>query len=285
MIGDALLGSLFLVKIGFYASALTASGLALHSALRIVEGERLKATLDLTAVVATIAFAFCATRLLLINAQLGVGIADAFNEANFVWTWRMQGPAALAMTGGAAALALSFFFAPRLLMGIGALAIAASFALTGHSQALEPAGFAPWAVAAHALIAAFWFAAPITLWPRSDLTDEDLLERNRRFGVFAVAAIPILIALGVWLLWRLAGSVEAAVRSFYGQLLIAKLIVASVALGLGAFNKFTVTTALQDSPVRGRVLLARTLTLDALLFMTALGLVGWATTMTGPPEM
>lgn len=191
----------------------------------------------------------------------------------------------MAMMGGASALALSFFFAPRILMGLGALAIAASFALTGHSQALEPPGLAPWALAAHALIAAFWFAAPITLWPKADLTDEVLLERNRRFSVLAVAFIPILFALGLWLLWRLAGGVEAAVSSLYGQLLIAKLSAASAALGLGAFNKFAVTAALQSSPERGRVMLARTLTLDAVLFVIALGLVGWATTMTGPPEM
>lgn len=285
MEADALLAPLFLVKIGLYASALTADGLAVHGALGIVEGDRLKATSRLAALSAALALAFCAARLLLINAQLGAGIAEAFDEANFRWTWTMQGPAALAMTGGAVLLALSFLFAPRVLMGLGALAIAASFALTGHSQALEPPGLAPWAVAAHAIIAAFWFAAPITLWPRTDLTNEDVLRRARRFSAFAVAAIPVLLALGVWLLWRLAGSVEAAVWSFYGQVLIAKLIAATAALGLGAFNKFTVTTALQDSPVRGRVLLARTLTLDALLFITALGLVGWATTMTGPPEM
>ncbi len=282
---DTLLAPLFLVKIGLYASALTAGGLALHGALGIIESDRIRATLRRAALAAVLALAFCAARLLLINAQLGAGAADVFNEANFAWTWRMQGLAALAMTGGASALALSFFFAPRLLMGLGALAIAASFALTGHSQALEPPGLAPWAVAAHAFIAAFWFAAPITLWPRADLADEALLERNRRFSVFAVAAIPILFALGVWLLWRMAGGIEATVSSLYGQLLIMKLIVTLAALGLGAFNKFTVTTALKGSPARGRILLARTLALDALFFVTALGLVGWATTMTGPPEM
>lgn len=285
MEADPLLGPLLLVKIGFYASALLASGLALQGALGIVEGRRLRATLSLAGAAATIALACCAARVLLISAQLGAGASDAFNEANLAWTWRMQGPAALAVVGGGSALALSFFLAPRFLMGFGALSIAASFALTGHSQALESAGLAPMAVATHALIAAFWLAAPITLWPSADLTDEALLERNQRFSGFAVAAVPILFALGAWLLWRLAGGVEAAVSSLYGRLLIAKLIVALAALGLGAFNKVAVTAALRCAPARGRVLLARTLTLDAVLFVTALGLVGWATTMTGPPEM
>jgi putative copper export protein len=282
---DALLAPLFLVKIGLYASALTAGGLALHGALGIIEGDRTKATLRLAAVAAVLALAFCSARLLLINAQLGAGIVDAFNAANFRWTWAMQGSAALATTGGVTALALAFLFAPRVLMGLAALAIAASFALTGHSQALEAPGLAPWAVAGHALIAAFWFAAPITLWPSTDLANDDVLRRARRFSVFAVAAIPILFALGVWLLWRLAGGVGAAVSSLYGQLLIVKLMAALAALGLGAFNKMTVTAALLGSPARGRILLTRTLTVDAVLFAIALGLVGWATTMTGPPDM
>lgn len=282
---DALLAPLLLVKLGLYASALIASGLSLHAALGIVERPRLARTLGFAAAAAGLALVFSSARLLLVNAQLGAGLGDAFNDANFVWTWAMQGPATMALAGGTLALLISVFIRSRILMGFGALGFAASFALAGHSQALEPPGLAPWAVAVHTLIAAFWFAAPVTLWPRSDLTDEALLERMRRFGAWAVGAIPLLFVLGLWLVWRLTGSVGAALSSLYGQLLLAKLLAASIALGIGAFNKLTVTKTLEASPARGRQLLVRTLTLDALLFVIALGLVGWATTMTGPPDM
>jgi len=285
MAADALLLPLLLVKLGLYASALIAGGLSLHAALGIVERERLAPTLAFAAAAAGLALAFSGARLVLINAQLGAGIGDAFNADNFIWTWRMQGSAALALASGALALLICLGFRSRTLMGLGALGIAASFALTGHSQALDTPGAAPWAVAVHVLIAAFWFAAPITLWPKLGLADAALVKRMERFSAWAIAPILVLFALGLWLAWRLADGVEAALSSLYGQLLLAKLLAASIALAIGAFNKQYVTKTLQASPARGRKLLTRTLSLDALLFATALTLVGWATTMTGPPGM
>lgn len=285
MDSDALLPLLFLVKVGLYASALIAGGLSLHAALGIVERPRLARTLVFAAAAAGLALAFSGARLLLINAQLGAGIGDAFNADNFVWTWRMQGSAALALASGALVLFICLSFSSRTLLGLGAIGIAASFALTGHTQALEAPGAAPWAAALHVLIAAFWFAAPITLWPRAELDHNVVLGRMERFSAWAIAPIPILFVLGLWLAWRLAGGVEAALFSLYGQLLIAKFAFVSLALGIGALNKLYVTKALQASPPRGRELLALTLSLDAMLFATALALVGWATTMTGPPDM
>ncbi len=285
MDADTLLAPLFLVKIGLYASALIASGLGLHAALGIVERPGLPRTLVFAAAAAVLALAFSGARLLLINAQLGAGLSDAFNAANFSWTWAAQGPAAIALAGGTLALIICLGFRSRLLLGLGALGVAASFALTGHTQALEPPGIAPWAVALHVLIAGYWFAAPLTLWPRVGLADELLIGRMERFSAWAIAPIPLLFVLGLWLAWRLAGGVEAALSSLYGQLLLAKLLAASIALGIGAFNKQYVTKALQASSSRGRHLLKRTLSLDVLLFAAALALVGWATTMTGPPDM
>lgn len=282
---DALAAPLFLVKIGLYASALIAGGLSLHAALGIVERPRLARTLAFAAAVAGLAIAFSGARLVLVNAQLGAGIGDAFNATNFGWTWAMQGPATMALAGGLLALLICLGVSSRTLMGLGALGIVASFALTGHSQALDTPGAAPWAVGVHVLIAAFWFAAPITLWPSPEIDDDALLARMDRFSAWAVIPIPILFVLGLWLAWRLAGGVEAVLSSLYGQLLLAKLSAASIALGIGAFNKYYVTKTLRTSPSRGRELLKRTLCLDALLFAAALGLVAWATTMTGPPDM
>lgn len=285
MEADALLAPLLLVKIGLYSSALIAGGLALHGALGIVESARLGPIRRLAAVAAAAALLFGGARLLLINSQLGAGFADALNSANFAWTWRMQGPAAMALAAGALAVLISLLIRSSVLMGLGALGFAACFALTGHTQALEPPSVAPWAVAAHTFIAAFWFAAPITLWPSADLTNDVLLARMQRFSAFAIAAIPVMIAFGLWLVWRLTGGLSAAFSSLYGQLLLVKFLVASSALGIGAFNKFSVTKTLQASPERGRRVLARTLTLDTLLFASALALVAWATTMTGPPDL
>lgn len=282
---EALLALLFVVKIGLYVSALVAGGASLHAALGIVEEPQRGPMISLAGIAAVLAIAFAGARLLIINAQLGAGLGDAFNAANFAWTWAMQGPAALALASGAIAVWFCLVLKSRLLMMAGAVGIAASFALTGHGQALETPGAAPWAIGVHVLIAAFWFAAPISLWPSASLDDSAIGKRMERFGAWAVAAIPILFVLGVWLIWRLAGGVAAALTSSYGQLLLAKLVAASIALALGAFNKIYVSQAIRTAPMRGRRLLARTLSLDAALFATAIALVAWATTMTGPPDM
>ena len=63
------------------------------------------------------------------------------------------------------------------------------------------------AVAAHAFIAGFWVVAPITLHPTARLGDDVLLARLKRFSVIAMAAIPLLLFLGVWLAFVLAGGV------------------------------------------------------------------------------
>ena len=167
--------------------------------------------------------------------------------------------------------------------GIGAIALALSFALTGHSQALESPGFAPWVVAFHVVIAAFWFAAPLTLWPAKNLSDIDLTVRLERFSAIALFVVPLLFLLGLWLAWRLAGGVQQLIASDYGRLLLLKLAVAAVALGLGGLNKLVTTPIMARDPLRGRRLLKRSLIAEATAFTAAIVIVAWATTMTGPP--
>jgi putative copper resistance protein D len=125
--------------------------------------------------------------------------------------------------------------------------------------------------------------APITLWPSASLSDEIVLTRSGRFSRLALFIVPVLFAIGLWLAVVLAGSVNDLLSSAYGQLLIAKLVVAGAALGLGAYNKQIVTRKLSHTPADGRRALTATLSLDAVLFAGALIFVGLATTFTGPP--
>jgi putative copper export protein len=133
-------------------------------------------------------------------------------------------------------------------------------------------------------IAAFWLAGPITLWPTRNLDDATVTARVTRFSNFAVAAVPLLFVLGLWLALLLAGGWSALLTSLYGQLLLAKLGAATVALALGAYNKTIVTKRLRTAPEAGRRALKLTLGLDAVLFLIALGAIAAATSLTGPPS-
>jgi putative copper export protein len=206
------------------------------------------------------------------------------DPATLSWTWPALGPSSTLIALGAIALVIGWLLRSRIAAGVGAAALASSFGLTGHSQALDSPGLAPWAVALHVLIAAFWLAGPITLWPTHNLEGAALTARVTRFSNVAVAAIPLLFVLGLWLALLLAGGWTPLLTSLYGQLLLAKLAAASFALALGAYNKSVVTAQLRTALDAGRRTLKLTLRLDAVLFFIALGAIAAATSLTGPPS-
>ncbi len=283
MDADPLAPLLFVIKLGLYGSALLAAGLGLHASFGIVARNDQAQAMRTATFASFAALLFAALRLALANTQIG-GANALLDPAALAWTWPTLGPSSTATAIGAAAFATAWLLRSRISAAAGAVALAASFGLTGHSQALESPGLAPWAVGLHVLIAAFWFAGPITLWPAPTLEDSTLNARVARFSNNAVAAIPLLFALGLWLALLLAGGWTALVTSLYGQLLLAKLAAASLALALGAYNKTIVTARLRIAPEAGQSALKLTLRLDALLFLIALSAVAAATSLTGPPS-
>ena len=283
MEADPLAPALFAIKFGLYGSALLAAGLGLHASLNIIAREQRSRALRTAAVAGLFALIFAALRLGLANLQLG-GANSLLDPATLSWIWPALGPTSTAIAVGAVAMAAGWLLRSSIATAIGATALAISFALTGHTQALEAPGLAPWAVAAHALIAAFWFAGPITLWPVRGLEETTLTARVTRFSNFAVAAVPTLFALGLWLALLLAGGWSPLLTSLYGQLLIAKLAAASLALALGAYNKSVITARLRTAPEAGQRALRLTLSFDAALFLIALGAIAAATSLTGPPS-
>ena len=207
-----------------------------------------------------------------------------FDPELFPLSWIALGPSTMAMGVGAVAGVAGVIVGSRILAGIGASILAVGFGLTGHSQGLADPGLAPMAVAAHAFIAGFWVVAPITLYPAALLRDDVLLARLKRFSVIAMAAIPLLLLLGVWLAFVLAGGVAPLFGSIYGWLLLAKLAAGLAAMGMGALNKQVVTTRIERDPAKGRRWLRLTLAFEAILFATALLAVSAATTIAGPGE-
>lgn len=283
MEADPLAPALFAIKLGLYGSALLAAGLGLHASLNIIAREHRSRALRTATVAGLFALMFAALRLGLANVQLG-GVDALLDPATLSWTLPALGPSSIAVAIGAVAMAVGWLLRSTIAAAISAIAFAASFGLTGHTQALESPGLAPWAVAVHVLIAAFWFAGPITLWPAHTLDDAALTARVSQFSNFAVAAVPVLFALGLWLALLLAGGWTPLLTGLYGQLLITKLAAASFALALGAYNKSIVTARLRSAPEAGQRALKLSLGLDAVLFLIALAAIAAATSLTGPPS-
>ena len=100
----------------------------------------------------------------------------------------------------------------------------------------------------------------------------------------AAVAIPVLIALGAWLAWKLVGGPEKLFGTTYGLLLLAKLAIGIVAMSLGALNKQVITAKVAADPAIGRKWLRVTLLCEATLFAAAIIVVSAATTIGGPAE-
>jgi len=183
--------------------------------------------------------------LLATNAQLGGAWASALDPATFSWIWPGR-QAQMVVLGLGLVVAIAGAVARWRMLGLtAAILIGASFALSGHASGLQEEGlFAMISVALHGVASSFWFVAPLLLWPRRDRLD--------------VSAVQ--------------------------QLITAKFVIALLALGLGAVNKQFVSRKLVADPTQGRRLLRVTLGVDAMLFLTALALVTWVTTVTGPPS-
>ena len=116
------------------------------------------------------------------------------------------------------------------------------------------------------------------------MTDSDVLTRTEAFSRVARFIVPLLFVSGLYLFWRVNGDFLSALSSSYGRLLAAKLLAATLILGLGALNMTRVTHQLAAEPARGRATLRITLRLDAVLFTLILGIIAAATTISGPME-
>jgi putative copper resistance protein D len=256
-------------------------GLALQSALGVLEREAISRLRPGLLLCAAGIILFAALRLFTATAQMGDG-SSVFDPTVFSLTWLALGPSTLALAAGAALAAAGALTKIRVLLLASAIIVSAGFALTGHSQALDDPGPAPIAVGAHVLIAGLWIAAPLTLFPRRSLSDQILHARLEAFSRLALAAIPLLAALGVWLAWRLTSGFATLLSETYGWLLLVKLAATMAAMGLGALNKQVITARVAVDPVTGRRWLRWTLTAEATLFTTAILAISAATTIAAP---
>lgn len=268
-------------RIGLNASALLMIGLALHAATGVVEHSSRSALRWSVILLATGLLLLLVLRLYILAAQISAG-ADPLDPARFDLVWLVLGPSTLMMAAGAIVAASGFVLGLRPATGLGALLLSVGFGLTGHAQSLENSGFASGLVAAHVAIAGFWIAAPLTLFPRADVTNTSLVGRLRRFSRIATVAVPLLALIGIWLAWRFEVSPSSVMGQPYGRLLLAKLLIALAAMGIGAINKVILTPRLLSAPATGRRWLRVTLIVEAALFGCAVIAVSAATTIAGP---
>ena len=268
-----------------YAGALLASGLALFLVLfgrcaavdrRAVARPGVAAAL-LGAVATVIGAAVQ-------SAILAGGLVEALDPTTLARVLGTGfGLAALVRLAGLVALLVALAqrdFVPTL-GAAGALAVAASFALTGHTVRLDSPVLSALLVF-HLLAVAFWTGSFIPLIRATRGTDvEATTELMRAFSAIAVVLVPGLIAAGAAIAWFLVGEWSALVATPYGLALSAKITLVAGMLALAAVNKWRLVPALPTGRA-AVVRLRRSIFLEAALALAVI-VATTALTSVSPP--
>jgi putative copper export protein len=155
----------------------------------------------------------------------------------------------------------------RTLTLLGALAVVASFALTGHTT--DGAVWPPLrlVLAAHVSIVAYWLASVVVLLRLTRVAPTPVVYRiSTAFSDSAVWIVPLILPLGVAVAIGLLPGL-AALRTVYGALLASKLGGFVVILCLAALNRWRMVPALERQPLRATRRFRRALQAEYLLLV------------------
>jgi putative copper resistance protein D len=121
---------------------------------------------------------------------------------------------------------------------VGALLVATSFALTGHSVDAEPRVPAGALVALHVLLGAVWFGSLLPLrWASRLEAPADAARLVEGFSLLATWSVPLIAVAGITLAWLLGVRTET-LQQPYGALLLLKATAFVALMVLAAANKW-----------------------------------------------
>lgn len=162
------------------------------------------------------------------------------------------------------------------------LALGGSFAVSGHASTAAPQLLARPGVWMHAVAATLWIGLLLPLWLTLRApTDKTALLRLFSRGIGGV--LLLLLGSGVLLAVLQLPSLNALWQSRYGQVLIAKLLLVTLLLGIGAYNRYRLTAPALGGDVRAQQRLRWLLGVDLALALLLLAVVAlWR--FTPPPR-
>jgi copper transport protein len=153
---------------------------------------------------------------------------------------------------------------------LGAVAIAASFALTGHAATAALRAPAGTALGAHALAAAFWFGSLVALHAVLTRDAAQAGAALRRFSGVAAVVVAILALAGALFAALQLRSLAALAASPYGRLVLLKVALFAALLGLAAANRFVLMPRLARGAAGAGAALRRVIAAEAVLVVAVL---------------
>ena len=279
------------VKALLYAATLTAGGGILFLALFAshLDDAARRRILRFVRVAAVAAIAFTIAHVMVLGAMLGDDAAGLWDRSLLeIVLEGSEGTASIVRAAGLAAV-LAFSFQAgvgQAVATLGALAAVGSFALTGHTGSVGPGDLARLIVFVHLAGVAYWIGALVPLLIVASARDtERAAAVLERFSSLAAVAVGGLIIAGSVLLWLLLGTIDAAVTSAYGQLVLLKLALVAGLLMLAAVNKLHLTPRIARGDVAAAARLRRSIWAEMALAGAVLIATAAFTTVVGPPVL
>ncbi len=155
---------------------------------------------------------------------------------------------------GAAGLAIDYTGcrlqgnAGRALMVVGALALMASFALTGHTTHPLVSPLVRALLTVHVTIVGYWIGSVMALLRLTRLATAQIVRSiSTAFSMTAIWIIPAILPIGIGVAIGLLPN-WAALRTTYGALLACKVTGFAMLLVLAAINRWRLVPALEQQP-------------------------------------
>ena len=129
----------------------------------------------------------------------------------------------------------------RVVATAGAVMVIASPSVVGHSRAFPPQLLVVATDVLHVAAGAVWLGGLVGLaisLPALAGRSRAAAETLARFSGLAAGLLTLLVASGSVLAWRIVGSWDNLFGTTYGRLLIVKVMVAALAVGIAAWNRF-----------------------------------------------
>lgn len=155
-------------------------------------------------------------------------------------------------------------------LALGALACIVSLPMTGHAAAAHPSWLARGALAAHALVATFWFGSLPALLALLRGGSDSALPALRRFSTLAVAGVAVLLACGVVLAGLQLESPAGLVRTDYGRLVVLKASLLLVLIVLATLNRQVLVPKLASAAGASAKALRASITAEVALIVAVL---------------
>ena len=253
-------------NIAVYAGTLLAVGLALFARLlvrtpddvaRLGRLARLAIAVGAAGAVAVIVARASDATGLGLGAIAQEGVASAVVRQGGLGWWLVALLVGLAVVWVGVGLRPASSAAPGVVV-YGALVVAGSFALTGHSVGASPAVVVGLADAVHLLVAAVWLgglvgvAAVVGAGRRDPGRDPAAAAQVvGRFSTVALVAVATLWVSGTVQAWWTVGSARSLIDTGYGQLLVAKLVFVLATLAVAWWNRYRLVPQLTAAAPAG----------------------------------